>query len=80
MLVKITSKRQVTFPKQVMKKLHLREGDVLSLSESKEGIVIKPHRFDPAKLAPLRGKIRAGLPEPDFETVRHAALDPRLRD
>jgi len=80
MIVKITSKRQVTFPKQVMEKLRLREGDMLALSETKEGFVIKPHRFDPKNLAPLRNKIRADLPAPDFEAVRHAALDPRLRD
>lgn len=80
MIVKITSKRQVTFPKQIMEKLRLREGDTLTLSETKEGIVIKPHRFDRKNLAPLRGKFRVDLPEPDFKAIRHAALDPRLRD
>ena len=80
MIVKITSKRQVTFPKKVMEKLRLREGDLLNLEETRDGILIKPHRFDASRLAPLRGKIREDLPAPNFEAIRHAALDPGLRD
>jgi len=80
MIVKMTSKRQVTFPRQVVEKLHLKEGDALSISETPEGILIRPHRFDPTKLAPLKGKIRSDLPAPDLEAIRHASLDPNLRD
>lgn len=80
MIVKITTKRQVTFPKRVMEKLQLRAGDTLSLSETAEGILIKPHRFDISKLAPLRGKIPSDLPSPDFDEIRHASLQPHLRD
>ncbi len=79
MIVKITSKRQVTFPKAVMESLRLKEGDTLTLSETPDGILIKPNRFDLASLAPLRTKIRADLPAPDFESIRHASLDPDLR-
>lgn len=79
MYLKITSKRQVTFPRRVMDKFHLREGDTLDISETENGILIKPHRFDISKLAPLRAKIPANLPEPDFDAIRHAALDPNLR-
>lgn len=80
MIIKVTSKRQVTFPKRVMEKLHLRAGDSLVLSETADGILIKPHRFDTAKLAPLRSKISANLPAPDFDEIRHASLQQHLRD
>ena len=79
MIVKITSKRQVTFPKQVMEKLHLHEGDILTLSETDEGILIKPHRFNINDFAPLRDKIEKDLPLPDLDTIRHASLDKNLR-
>lgn len=80
MLLKITSKRQVTFPKRIMEKFHLREGDHLSIAETADGILIKPRRFDRAKLAPLRGQIASGLSAPEIEEMRHASLDPSLRD
>jgi AbrB family looped-hinge helix DNA binding protein len=77
----MTTKRQVTFPRKVVERLGLKEGDSLQISETPDGILIRPHRFDPKKLAPLRGKIRSDLPAPDLEDVRHAyALNPRLRD
>ena len=79
MLLTITSKRQVTFPRQVMENLRLCAGDKLSIAETDEGIMIKPHRFDTSKLAPLRDKIPSDLPPPDFDAIRHAALDPNLR-
>jgi AbrB family looped-hinge helix DNA binding protein len=80
MIVKMTSKRQVTFPKRVVEKLHLKAGDSLTVNETEDGILIRPYRFDIARLAPLRGKICQDLRAPDYETVRHASLDPRLRD
>ena len=78
--MKMTSKRQVTFPKRVVEKLHLKAGDSLAVQETEDGILIRPHRFDIARLAPLSGKISTDLPAPNYEAVRHAALDPRLRD
>ena len=80
MLVKITSKRQVTFPKQVMEKLRLKEGDTLSVSETSDGILIKPHRFDIEQLAPLRKVVDQTLPSPTLREIHYAALDPMLRD
>lgn len=79
MLVKITSKRQVTFPRRLMEQLHLQEGDQLSLTETKEGILMRPMRFDVAALAPLKDQIEADLPAPDYEQIRYASLDPKLR-
>ncbi|GAB5562273.1 MAG: hypothetical protein SynsKO_39200 [Synoicihabitans sp.] len=81
MIIKMTSKRQVTFPRQVVDRLGLRSGDSLQVSETSDGIVIKPHRFDPDKLAPLRDKISPKLSAPNLDEIRHAAAsDPRLRD
>lgn len=81
MIVKMTSKRQVTFPRHVVEKLQLKEGDALQILETRDGILIKPHRFHPEKLAPLRHLINAELPAPDLNLIRHAAsLDPSLRD
>jgi len=62
-----------------MEKLHLRAGDTLSVSETENGILIQPHRFDVSKLAPLKGRISSDLPPPDLDSIRHAALDPDLR-
>lgn len=80
MIVKMTSKRQVTFPKRVVEKLGLKAGDSLIVNETKEGVLIRPRRFDIGLLAPLRGKISGNQTAPDYEAVRHAALDARLRD
>lgn len=80
MLVKITSKRQVTFPKHVMEELHLQAGDQLSLTETKDGILMRPRRFDANGFAPLRGKFDSTLPAPDYDRIRHASLDAKLRD
>ena len=79
MIVTITSKRQVTFPKKVMEKLHLHEGDTLTLSETEDGILIKPHRFDIDSFAPLKSKINKDLPAPNLDSIRHAALNESLR-
>mgnify|MGYP007011861839 CR=1 FL=1 len=63
-----------------MEKLRLREGDTLLVSETVDGILIKPHRFDVSKLAPLRGRIPADLPPPNLDEIRYASLRPHLRD
>ena len=80
MIVRVTSKRQVTFPQKVMQRLGVKAGDSLVIEEAPEGFLIKPRRFSAAGLAPLRDKIPANLPAPDTATTRHAALDPQLRD
>lgn len=81
MIVKMTTKRQVTFPRQVVERLGLKEGDSLQIAETPEGILMRPHRFDPSKLAPLRGKIPPNFPPPDLDEIRHAcAHEPSLRD
>jgi AbrB family looped-hinge helix DNA binding protein len=80
MIVTLTSKRQVTFPKRVVEQLHLRAGDSLVLTETPDGVLMRPRRFEDAQMAPLKGKIRKTSNSLDLESVRHAAQDSTLRD
>jgi len=81
MIVKVSSKRQVTFPKEVVRKLGIQQGDTLQIIETADGFLLRPHRFLPDKLAPLKDKIDRNLPAPNLEDVRHAITsDPGLRD
>ena len=58
MIVKITSKRQVTFPKRVLDELGVGPGDRLELLEGPDGgFTLRPKRIDRSKLAPLRDLI-----------------------
>ena len=80
MYVKITSKRQVTFPARVLEALGVKPGDQLELQEGPNGFLLRPRRLDPARLAPLRGKLRRGQGTFDIERVREQTHDPTLRD
>ena len=48
MLVKITSKRQVTFPARVLDALGVGPGDHLELEEGPDGFTLRARRIDPA--------------------------------
>lgn len=80
MYVKITSKRQVTFPARVLEALGVKPGDQLELQESPSGFLLRPRRIDSDRLAPLRGKLRRGHGSFDIERFREGAHDPALRD
>ena len=80
MLVKITSKRQVTFPAQVLAALGVKPGDRLELLESPGGFLLRPRRVDTSRLAPLRGRLNRGRGPFDLETFRVEEHDPTLRD
>jgi AbrB family looped-hinge helix DNA binding protein len=80
MIVKITSKRQVTFPARVLDALGVGPGDRLELQESPEGFILRPRRIDYSKLAPLRDKIQPGHPPFDIQKFRREPYDPSLRD
>ena len=80
MLVKITSKRQVTFPASVLAALGVRPGDRLRLEEGPDGFLLRPQRVDGSRLAPLRGKLRRGRGAFDLEAFREQPHDQALRD
>ncbi len=80
MLIKITAKRQATFPAKVLESMGVKPGDQLELSESPDGFILRPRRIDLTRLAPLRGKLRRGQGNFDLETFREEPYDPSLRD
>ena len=80
MLVRITSKRQVTLSAHMLDALGVGPGDLLELEEGPGGFVLRPRRLSPSLLAPLRDKVRPGAPPFDVETFRGEPHDPSLRD
>lgn len=80
MIVKITSKRQVTFPARVLEALGVKPGDQLELREGPDGFTLHPRRVDLSKLAPLRDKIDPDHEPFDIEKFRSQPYDPSLRD
>ena len=69
MIVKITSKRQVTFPARVLDALGVGPGDQLEISEGPDGYILRPRRIDLSKLGYLRDKIPSGHPPFDDRQV-----------
>lgn len=81
MLVKITSKRQVTFPKHVLDALGVGPGDHLELLEGSDGYTLRPRRIDLSKLGGLRDKIAPETPPFDIRKFRDEGYDPaKYRD
>lgn len=80
MFVKVTAKRQVTFPARVLDALGARPGDSLELSEGPDGYVLRVRAIDRARLAPLRGKLRRGRGTFDLESFRTKPHARSLRD
>ena len=80
MIVKITSKRQVTFPARVLDTLGVGPGDQLELEEGPDGFILRPRRIDYSRLGTLRSKIPPGHPPFDIEKFRSEPYDPSLRD
>lgn len=80
MLIKVTAKRQVTFPAKVLEALGVNPGDHLELEEGPDGFILRPRRIDPARLAPLRNKLRRGQGDFDLESFREESHESALRD
>ncbi|MCY3661112.1 MAG: AbrB/MazE/SpoVT family DNA-binding domain-containing protein [Caldilineaceae bacterium] len=80
MLLKITSKRQVTFPVRVLDAMGLKPGDRIELSEGPDGYLLRPRRIDHSRLGTLADKIPTGRPPFDIRTFREKLYDPGLRD
>ena len=80
MIVKVTSKRQVTFPAKVLDALGVKPGDQLEIQPAPDGFIIRPRRIDPTLLAPLRGKLQPTHAPFDLHAFREQPYDPALRD
>lgn len=80
MLLKVTSKRQVTFPARVLDAMGLKPGDRIELSEGPDGYLMRPRRIDYSRLCTLADKIPKGHPPFDIRTFREKPHGPGLRD
>ena len=80
MIVKIISKRQVTFPALVLDALGVKPGDQLELTEGPDGYIIRPRRIDYSRLGTLRDKIPPGHPPFDIQKFREQTHDSALRN
>ena len=80
MIVKITSKRQVTLPAHVLDTMGVGPGDTLQLIPSPDGFLLRPRRIDYSRMGTLREKIPRGHPPFDIRTFRDKPYDPALRD
>jgi AbrB family looped-hinge helix DNA binding protein len=80
MLIKITAKRQATFPAKVLEALGVKPGDRLELRETEEGYILRARRIDTSRLAPLRGRLPRGEGTFDIATFRDASHESSLRD
>jgi AbrB family looped-hinge helix DNA binding protein len=79
--IKITAKRQVTFPAAVLKALRVKPGDYLALIQDKDEWRLAPEGVDFSKLGTLKHKISPQLPPFDLAAWRSTAKDhARLRD
>lgn len=70
MLVKVTAKRQVTFPKHMLDALGVEPGDQLELRESADGLILRPRRIDLSLLGGLRDKIDPNAESFDIRKFR----------
>lgn len=80
MLIKVTSKRQATFPASVLEALGAGPGSHLELQPRGDGFLLRARVIDRSKLAPLRGLIRKDTEAFDLENFRNQRHDPSLRD
>lgn len=80
MYVKVTSKRQVTFPKRVLDALGVGPGDQIELSETTDGFTLKPRRFRPEKFGTLADLISDDHEPFDIGKFRDGTYDSSLRD
>lgn len=80
MLVRVTSKRQVTFPARVLDALGVRPGDHIELQEGPDGFILRPRRIDYDRLGTLRSRLREREGAFDVGAFRDEPHDPALRD
>ena len=79
MVLRITSKRQVTFPARVLDALGVGPGDQLELEEGPDGFLLRPRRIEVSLLGGLRDKIPPGHPPFDIHKFREEQYDSARR-
>ena len=77
MFVRATSRHLATLAARVLEALGMKTGDLLKAQDDRGE---SPRRVDPARLAPLRDKIRRGRGTFDLARIREQAHEPSLRD
>ena len=80
MIVKITSKRQITLPARVLDALGVGPGDHLELTEAPDRLTLQPTRIDHTRLGTLRCKIPPGHPPFQTGDIRKQAYHASFRD
>ena len=80
MIVKITSKRQITLPARVLDALRVGPGDQLEIVEGPDGFALRSKRIDYSRLGTLRDKIRRGEGTLGLQDFRERSYDSSLRD
>jgi bifunctional DNA-binding transcriptional regulator/antitoxin component of YhaV-PrlF toxin-antitoxin module len=79
--IRITAKRQATFPAAALKALRVKPGDYLDLIQDKDDWRLAPAGVDFGKLAPLRDMIAKNHSAFDLNKWRDTPKDhARLRD
>ena len=80
MVVKVTSKRQLTIPTEVLDALGGGAGGQIELIECSEGFILRPRRIDLTRLGTLCSSIPRDRIPLDLESFREETHDPALRD
>lgn len=80
MIVKITSKRQVTLPERLLNALGVGPGDQLEIEERPDGFVLRPRRIVYTRLGTLCDRVQRGRGTFDLPDFRRQSYDPSLRD
>ena len=80
MIVRVTSKRQVTLPARVLDVLGVGPGDHLEIVEGPDGFALRARRIDYSLLGTLRDKTRRGHGSFDLQEFREQSSDPSLRE
>lgn len=80
MTIKVSSKRQVTFPARVLDALGAKPGDQLELVECELGFLLKVRRIDRSKLGTLSPFINQNQDPFDVNKFREGSYESSLRD
>jgi AbrB family looped-hinge helix DNA binding protein len=80
MYIKVSTKRQVTFPAKVLASLGVSAGDQVELIEGPDGYLLRARRVDRSKIATLRHRIPTDAPAFDLQEFRNLTYESSLRD